>query len=140
MTPRLPQPLARAHPCASVLASREEAPSAGRLAGRSASPSRIEPPMNDMTAAGFSRVPFQITDPERIPAQRYYDAEFFELERQRLWPHVWQMACRLEEIPEVGDWVEYKNLDKSVIIVRTKSGIKAFHNACRHRGVQLASG
>ena len=50
------------------------------------------------------------------------------------------MACRLEEIPEVGDWVEYKNLDKSVIVVNTKNGIKAFHNACRHRGVQLASG
>jgi phenylpropionate dioxygenase-like ring-hydroxylating dioxygenase large terminal subunit len=50
------------------------------------------------------------------------------------------MACRLEEIPEVGDYVEYRNLDKSVIVVRTKSGVKAFHNACRHRGVQLVTG
>jgi phenylpropionate dioxygenase-like ring-hydroxylating dioxygenase large terminal subunit len=50
------------------------------------------------------------------------------------------MACRLEEIPEVGDWVEYKNLDKSVVLIRTRSGVKAFHNACRHRGVKLADG
>ena len=85
-------------------------------------------------------VPFKVTNPERIPAKRYYDQAFFELEKEHLWPHVWQMACRLEEIPEVGDWVEYKNLDKSVIVVNTKNGIKAFHNACRHRGVQLASG
>ena len=49
------------------------------------------------------------------------------------------MACRLEEIPEVGDWVEYKILNDSVIIVRTRSGVKAFHNACRHRGMRLAS-
>jgi phenylpropionate dioxygenase-like ring-hydroxylating dioxygenase large terminal subunit len=50
------------------------------------------------------------------------------------------MACRLEQIPKVGDWIEYSNLGKSVIVVRTRSGIKAYHNACRHRGVQLAQG
>jgi phenylpropionate dioxygenase-like ring-hydroxylating dioxygenase large terminal subunit len=85
-------------------------------------------------------VPFKVTDPERIPAKRYYDEAFFRLENELFWPRVWQMACRLEEIPEVGDWVEYRILDKSVIVVRTKSGVKAFHNACRHRGVQLATG
>jgi phenylpropionate dioxygenase-like ring-hydroxylating dioxygenase large terminal subunit len=85
-------------------------------------------------------VPFKVTHPERIPAKRYYDQAFFDLEKELFWPRVWQMACRLEEIPEVGDWTEYKILDKSVIMVRTKSGVKAFHNACRHRGVQLASG
>jgi nitrite reductase/ring-hydroxylating ferredoxin subunit len=82
-------------------------------------------------------VPFQVVDPERIPVKRYYDEEFYKLECDRLWPHVWQMACRLEQIPNVGDWVEYSNLGKSVIIVRTKHGIKAYHNTCRHRGVQL---
>src|SRR5262249_44242739 len=90
--------------------------------------------------APISPVPFQVTDPERIPTQRYYDAEFYKLETERLWPHVWQMACRLEQVPNVGDWIEYKTLDKSVIIVRTKDGVKAYHNACRHRGVQLAQG
>jgi phenylpropionate dioxygenase-like ring-hydroxylating dioxygenase large terminal subunit len=96
--------------------------------------------LSDTNQTFSTRVPFRVKDPERIPAGRYYDEQFFELERERLWPHVWQMACRLEEISEVGDWVEYKILDKSVLVVNTKSGIKAFHNACRHRGVQLASG
>jgi phenylpropionate dioxygenase-like ring-hydroxylating dioxygenase large terminal subunit len=50
------------------------------------------------------------------------------------------MACRLELIPNVGDWIEYSNLGKSVIVVRSKGGVKAFHNACRHRGVKLAQG
>src|SRR5262249_39618301 len=85
-------------------------------------------------------VPFKVTNPERIPVQRYYDQEFYDWECKYLWPKVWQMAARLEEIPQVGDWVEYKILDKSVIVVRTKSGVKAFHNACRHRGVLLAPG
>jgi phenylpropionate dioxygenase-like ring-hydroxylating dioxygenase large terminal subunit len=90
--------------------------------------------------APFRPVPFQIVDPERIPTPRYYDEEFYRLETERLWPHTWQMACRLEQIPNVGDWIEYSNLGKSVLIVRTKDGVKAFNNACRHRGVQLAKG
>lgn len=83
-------------------------------------------------------IPFLVTDPERIPAKRYYDAAFYQAETEKLWPHVWQMACRLEQIPEVGDWVEYSNLGQSVIIVRTRDGVKAHHNSCRHRGVPVA--
>jgi len=93
-----------------------------------------------LAARKIGTVPFLVEDPELIPSKRYYDAEFFELEREHLWPRVWQMACRLEEIPAVGDWVEYKILDKSVIVIRTKEGVRGFHNTCRHRGVQLASG
>jgi len=84
--------------------------------------------------------PLRIADPELIPARRYYDEEFFQLEGEQLWPHVWQMACRLEQISKVGDWVEYSNLGKSVIVIRTKNGVKAFHNHCRHRGVPIAGG
>ena len=79
-----------------------------------------------------------ITDPERIPAARYYSPEFFEAECEHLWPHVWQMACRLEEIPDPGDFVEYRNLDQSIIVVRVDADtIKAYFNACRHRGTKL---
>lgn len=66
------------------------------------------------------------------------DRAFFKAEKERLWPHVWQMATRLELIENVGDWIEYSNLGKSVIVVRTKDGVKAYHNACRHRGVPIA--
>ena len=96
--------------------------------------------MTQLKTAPTAKVPFQVTDPERIPTRRYFDEEFYKLECERMWPRVWQMACRLEQIPNIGDWTEYKILDKSVIVVMTKQGVKAFHNACRHRGVKLASG
>jgi len=96
--------------------------------------------MANKTTAALKKVPFRVEDPELIPAERYYNPEFFDLERKHVWPRVWQMACRLEEIPEIGDYVEYTILDTSVILVRTKDGVKAFHNACRHRGVRLANG
>ncbi len=85
-------------------------------------------------------IPYLIEDPQRIPAKRYYDEEFYQAEVEHLWPHVWQMACRLEQIPEVGDWIEYTNVGYSIIVVRTRDGIKAWHNACRHRGVPFAGG
>jgi phenylpropionate dioxygenase-like ring-hydroxylating dioxygenase large terminal subunit len=96
--------------------------------------------MADVSQAAAGSIPFEMTDLERIPAKRYYDEEFYQLECERLWPHVWQMACRLEQVANVGDWIEYSNLGKSVIVVRNKTGIKAYHNACRHRGMQLAKG
>ena len=92
------------------------------------------------TAERLNGVPFRIANPELIPAERYYDPEFFELEKKHLWPHVWQMACRLEEIPEVGDYTVYDIFDKSVLMIHTSQGVKGFLNACRHRGVKLAHG
>ena len=46
-------------------------------------------------------VPYAIDPelPDRVPKERYFDAGFYQLEVERLWPRVWQMACRLEEIP-----------------------------------------
>ncbi len=76
--------------------------------------------------------------PDRIPARRYYDPEFFAFEREHLWTRVWQMACRLEEITKPGDYVVYENLGESVIVVRVDADtVKAYHNACPHRGMQL---
>ncbi|MCW1428992.1 aromatic ring-hydroxylating oxygenase subunit alpha [Novosphingobium sp. JCM 18896] len=84
--------------------------------------------------------PLKIDNPALIPAARYHDEDFYRLECERVWPHVWQMACRLEQIPNVGDWIEYSNVGKSVIVVRTKDGVKAHQNHCRHRGVPIAGG
>jgi phenylpropionate dioxygenase-like ring-hydroxylating dioxygenase large terminal subunit len=91
-------------------------------------------------ADALAKVPHRITDPQFIPVERYFDADFFELEKKHLWPRVWQMACRLEEIPEVGDYTLYNILEHSVVLIHTKDGVKAFKNACRHRGVRLAHG
>ena len=82
--------------------------------------------------------PHAMTRPDQVPAPRYYDQAFYDLECERLWPRVWQMACRLEEIPSAGDFVEYENVGQSVIVVRQEDdSIKAFHNTCRHRGTRL---
>ncbi len=86
-------------------------------------------------------MPHAVEFPDRAPKQRYFDPDFYQMEVELLWPRVWQMACRLEEIPEPGDFVEYEILDQSIIVLRTGDlGVRAFQNACRHRGVKVAEG
>ncbi len=78
---------------------------------------------------------------ELIPSERYTSREWLRLEYERLWPRVWQMAGREEDIPEVGDFLEYKIGDQSILLVRaTTDTIKAFHNSCMHRGTLLVEG
>jgi phenylpropionate dioxygenase-like ring-hydroxylating dioxygenase large terminal subunit len=77
---------------------------------------------------------------DAIPIDRYLSREFHELEVEKVWRKVWQMACREEEIPNVGDHVVYEIVDDSFIVVRTSpSEIKAFVNVCLHRGRRLRS-
>jgi phenylpropionate dioxygenase-like ring-hydroxylating dioxygenase large terminal subunit len=76
-----------------------------------------------------------------IARERYFDRDFHRLEVERMWRRVWQMACREEQIPEVGDLLVYDIADASLIIVRTAPNeIRAFHNSCLHRGTQLRTG
>ncbi len=89
--------------------------------------------------SGAQVVPWRVTSEIALPRERYFDRSFYELEKEKLWPHVWQMACRLEEIPNPGDFVEYEIVDQSILVVRQADGtVKAFENACRHRATQLA--
>lgn len=76
-----------------------------------------------------------------LPKERYTTTEFMDLELEKLWSRVWQIAGREEELAGPGDFLEYTIGDDSVLVVRTGVGkIAAFHNACRHRGTRLADG
>jgi phenylpropionate dioxygenase-like ring-hydroxylating dioxygenase large terminal subunit len=76
-----------------------------------------------------------------IPKDAYHSKEFAELEKERLWPYVWQIACREEEIPKVGDFVTYDILDESIIVVRSQADqIRAYFNVCPHRGNRITEG
>ena len=77
-----------------------------------------------------------------VDTSAYTSQAIHDLEVERLWKKVWQWACRIEEIPNVGDHIVYDIAHLSVIVVRVEAGtgpgsIKAFHNVCLHRGTQL---
>ena len=75
---------------------------------------------------------------EDIPVDRYITREAYELEKEKIWKRVWQMACREEEIPEVGDITTYEICDISILLVRSAPDeIRAFYNVCLHQGRKL---
>ncbi len=76
--------------------------------------------------------------------EAFLSREYLEAEKKLLWPKVWQMVERVEDFPDVGDWITYNVADESVIVMRVAEGdnaeaFRAYHNVCPHRGRQLVS-
>jgi phenylpropionate dioxygenase-like ring-hydroxylating dioxygenase large terminal subunit len=79
--------------------------------------------------------------PTLVPVERYFSREFHDLEVEKLWKRVWQMACHEDDIPDVGDYHVYDIANLSFLLVRSDPDrIKAFYNACLHRGRLLREG
>ena len=73
-----------------------------------------------------------------IGPEAYLSEEYARAERDKLWAKVWQQVGRVEELPEVGDYLTYDILDDSLIVVRTAPDtIRAYYNVCSHRGRPL---
>ncbi|MDR3417238.1 MAG: aromatic ring-hydroxylating dioxygenase subunit alpha [Nevskia sp.] len=80
----------------------------------------------------------ELSEPLTFPVEAYLSRDYADAEGDRLWARVWQHAGRVEEIPQVGDFITYNVGADSIVIVRTTpETIKAYHNVCSHRGRQL---
>lgn len=75
-----------------------------------------------------------------VSSKPYYDPEWWELERKAIFMRSWLHVGHLCEVPEPGSFIrrEIEFANASLLIVRGKDGeVRAFHNACTHRGTQL---
>jgi choline monooxygenase len=89
-----------------------------------------------ITASGLER-----NGPTLVPVERYISPEWMAIENERLWPKVWQIACSVDHVAEPGDFYEYRAGWLSIIVVRGDDGeLRAFQNACRHRGNSICQG
>jgi phenylpropionate dioxygenase-like ring-hydroxylating dioxygenase large terminal subunit len=77
-----------------------------------------------------------------LPSRPYWDPEWWEMERQAIFMRTWLHIGHVCEIAEAGMFIrrEVEFARASLLIVRGKDGaVRAFHNACTHRGTQLVS-
>jgi phenylpropionate dioxygenase-like ring-hydroxylating dioxygenase large terminal subunit len=76
--------------------------------------------------------------PTTVDVREYFSRDQHELEVERLWKRVWQMACHEDDIPNPGDAIVYDIASLSFLLVRNEDGtVRAFPNACLHRGRSL---
>jgi phenylpropionate dioxygenase-like ring-hydroxylating dioxygenase large terminal subunit len=91
----------------------------------------------DRPSGSLTEESYRFLGDEDIPFARYTSRAFYEKEMERMWPRVWQWACREEHIPEIGDYYVYDIGPYSILIVRTAQGIRGYVNSCLHRGTKL---
>ncbi|MDH3643462.1 MAG: Rieske 2Fe-2S domain-containing protein, partial [Gammaproteobacteria bacterium] len=73
-----------------------------------------------------------------IPFAHYISEDFFDLEMEKMWRRVWQIACCEEHVPSVGDFYVYDIGRYSIIVIRVgEDEIKGYFNSCLHRGTKL---
>ena len=76
--------------------------------------------------------------PKRVPVARFFEKKYHDLEVEKLWKKTWQMACREDDIPDVGDYILYQIAHLEFIVARTgEAEFKAYPNVCLHRGRRL---
>lgn len=91
-------------------------------------------PISDTLA--LTANPPQSTDD--IAFTHYISDDYFSREMADMWPKVWQIACREEHVPVVGDYFVYDIGRYSIVIARTAEGeLKGYYNSCLHRGTKL---
>ncbi len=82
------------------------------------------------------------TDGEcRIAAAEFECADILARERRALFVEVPQPVAFSGEIPSPGSYLALQVLDMPVLLTRDENGtLRAFINACSHRGAQIATG
>lgn len=100
----------------------------------------ITVPLQDLRDS-ISRVHLPLPDARHVPGEFYSSPHIARLEKERIFLETWLCAGRVEEIPNVGDYVTCKIVDEPFVLSRNEDGeVVAFMNMCVHRGVAVAEG
>lgn len=78
---------------------------------------------------------------ETLPNWCYTSQAFYEREREHIFLKHWICAAHEARIPNPGSFMTFDFVGIPMILARGKDGaVRAFVNACRHRGGEVASG
>ncbi len=75
---------------------------------------------------------------ETLPTWCYTSDAFYQREVERIWRKAWNFVGHIDQVAKPGDYLAMEFAGVPLIIVRGKDNvIRAFANACRHRGSTL---
>lgn len=73
-----------------------------------------------------------------IPASWYTDQRVFELEQRTVFSRSWQVAARVDQLCNSGDYVTTNIGNEPIVVVRgSDNQIRAFFNVCRHHAAAV---
>ena len=99
-----------------------------------------KPASQDSLSNGSELSDADLHKPLTYGTEAFLSPEYAKAEADLLWAKVWQLAGRMEDIPNPGDYITYEIGSESIIVVRKDAEtINAFYNVCPHRGRQLVS-
>ena len=86
----------------------------------------------------YAKVRKPLLQAETLPAWCYTSPAFYQREVERIWRRAWNFLGHADQVAKPGDYVAQEFAGIPLIIIRGKDGIvRAFANACRHRGSTL---
>lgn len=67
----------------------------------------------------------------------YLDESVYQDDLEQIWYRNWVYAGHCAELPKPGSYITLSVGDYPVVVVNDNGQMRAFHNACRHRGSML---
>jgi len=75
-----------------------------------------------------------------IPSPWYFDARIARLENERVFARNWQVAGRLDQVKEKGQFFTAELGEEPIVVARGEDGVlRAFYNVCRHHAAAVVT-
>ncbi len=98
----------------------------------------MQPPADLFHPRHYEAVRKPLLQAETLPTWCYTSDAFYQREVERIWRRAWNFVGHVDQVAKPGDYLAMEFAGVPLIIVRGKdSVIRAFANACRHRGSTL---
>ena len=73
-----------------------------------------------------------------IPSSWYVDKNLYELELKTVFSNTWQLAARVDQLQQSGQYVTTDVAGEPIVVVRGNDGVlRAFFNVCRHHAAAV---
>jgi len=75
-----------------------------------------------------------------IPSPWYFDARIARLENEQVFAHAWQVAGRVDQVREKGQFFTAQLGEEPIVVARGEDGVlRAFYNVCRHHAAAVVT-
>lgn len=74
-----------------------------------------------------------------ITGERYYSQRWADAEWEHVWTKNWHIGGLAADLHDAGDFLTHNIGRESIVMLKQEDGtVRAFYNACKHRGYRLA--